>query len=221
MTDESLMGRARQKLRILPHRLRLFLMGLTRGKAYREYLRDQLWRTWSRKHFPLGRHTRILVDRVLACDAVDSKSKVLCVGCRNTAEIEYFRQKGIPDVMGIDLYSDSPLIRVMDMHDMKFKDSEFDVVYSSHSLEHSKDVSRVIKEIVRVVRPGGVVAIEVPVRYSKTDTDLVDFKSLDRLHAAFGPAFGRALWTDEQAGDDENNEQGTDVIRTIFTVSKP
>ena len=50
----------------------------------------------------------------------------------------------------------------MDMHEMTFSDDSFDVVYASHSLEHSYDVERVVREIVRVARDGAVVGVEVP-----------------------------------------------------------
>lgn len=200
------------------HSSRVEWLGLRRGDQYAHYLREQFWRSFSRRHLPLRRHTRLLVDRIVELGHPKADAKVLCVGCRNTEKIRYFREKGLANVFGIDVYSESHDVLVMDMHAMRFSDCEFDIIYSAHSLEHSYDVGKVISEIVRVARQGALVAIEVPVRFSKTDTDLVDFGELDRLHAAFGSAIGTVLWSERESVTHPLNDQGTDVIRTIFLV---
>jgi SAM-dependent methyltransferase len=45
---------------------------------------------------------------------------------------------------------------------MPFDTHEFDVVYSSHALEHFEDRGRGLSEIRRVLRPGGVAVVVVP-----------------------------------------------------------
>lgn len=45
---------------------------------------------------------------------------------------------------------------------MPFADREFDAVVSCHSLEHSFAPDVALAEFVRVLKPGGVLAIEVP-----------------------------------------------------------
>lgn len=39
---------------------------------------------------------------------------------------------------------------------------EIDIVYASHSLEHVTDVDRTMKNIIRILKPGGILFIEVP-----------------------------------------------------------
>lgn len=58
---------------------------------------------------------------------------------------------------------ESPLAKVkMDIHRMPFKDHTFDVVLCNHVLEHVTDDIAAIKEIARVLRPGGFAILQVP-----------------------------------------------------------
>lgn len=43
-----------------------------------------------------------------------------------------------------------------DITDMPFQDGEFDIVMCTEVLEHVKDPQAAVKELVRVLRPGGV-----------------------------------------------------------------
>ena len=184
--------------------------------SYQQYLNLQLKRTFLKRRTPLQARTRALVDQ-LAGQVNLSKCRVLCIGCRNTAELDYIHSKGCRDVYGIDLHSLRADIWVMDMHHMTFPDSHFDVIYSSHSLEHAHDPSKVIMEIIRVARAGALVAIEVPIEFEPSGADLVDFKSFDQLYQAFDPHITRVLWSEQyQASGSERNT----CIRTIFRVQK-
>jgi len=184
---------------------------------YEQYLDTQLRRTLSKKNAPLPKHAPILIDKMV--EFIDpTQSDVLCIGSRNTAEIDYFRSKGAKNVVGIDLYSEDQAILVMDMHQMTFPDDHFDIIYSCHSLEHAYDIQKVVNEIVRVGRPGGLVVIEVPVRYETKGADLVDFGNCAGLHAAFEPYVATVLWCDEQPPYSSNNDSGTAIVRTIFSV---
>lgn len=51
---------------------------------------------------------------------------------------------------------------VCDAHDLPFEDSVFDAVVCQAVLEHVADPQRVVSEIHRVLRPGGLVYSEVP-----------------------------------------------------------
>ncbi|PLW96612.1 MAG: methyltransferase [Marinilabiliales bacterium] len=55
---------------------------------------------------------------------------------------------------GIDVYPESEI--------EKFKDDTFDIVTMWHVLEHVEDFHKRIKEIKRVLRPGGILTIAVP-----------------------------------------------------------
>lgn len=51
----------------------------------------------------------------------------------------------------------------VDLQALPFADASYDVVYASHVLEHVPDDRRAIAEIRRVLRPGGLAVLPVPV----------------------------------------------------------
>jgi predicted SAM-dependent methyltransferase len=58
---------------------------------------------------------------------------------------------------------DSPLARVkMDIHEIPFETNHFDVVMCNHVLEHVEDDISAMKEVYRVLRPGGWAIMQVP-----------------------------------------------------------
>jgi SAM-dependent methyltransferase len=186
---------------------------------YEQYLDLQLRRTLSKSRSSLQMRTRLLVDK--AAELVDlSTCEVLCIGCRNMTEVDYFRQKGAKRVVGIDLFSQASDILVMDMHQMTFPDNHFDLIYSAHSLEHAYDIYRVVDEIVRVARPGSYVTLEVPVKFKTRGADLINFENLQTLHKVFEPNITQILWSEEQPPHSPRNDGGTSIVRTIFLIGK-
>ncbi len=204
-------------LRLRRHRQTLFTTVGNQPAGYRDYLEGQLHRTLGKMDAPLQERTKIMVDAA-ARFANLPQSRVLCVGCRNTAELDYFLARGAQTVTGIDLYSIDPRIQVMDMHHMTFPDHHFDLIYSVHSLEHAQDPAQVAREFARVLRPQGLVAIEVPVRYTTGGADLVDFGNLETLHALFAPYLDQALWSEDLGEDAPANGSGTPIIRTLLRL---
>lgn len=182
---------------------------------YHEYIDNQLRRTLKKKDSPLRPHTILLVDRLSQMVHLPA-SKVLCVGCRNTAEIDYLESKGAADIVGIDIYSEDERIKVMDMHQMTFADSQFDVVYSTHSLEHAYDPQQAAREFIRVSKPGGLIMIELPFNYLTSNADLLDIGSPENLHALFEPAIAEIVWTETAEPRTDSNQHGTPIIRTAF-----
>ena len=207
-----------RRLRETPHWLTLRRLGKTRPPDYRDYLATQLKRTLSKRETDPGAGAVRLIDEVTA--AQPSGGSVLCVGCRNPFELDRFRERGFADVIGIDVFSQREDILVMDMHDMSFPDDSFDVVYASHSLEHSYDVDRVAREVVRVARDSAVVGVEVPVRTKQSAADRVVFSGLDEVRDVFREHVREEVLGEEDAPRTETNEQGTDVARLVFRLSK-
>lgn len=200
------------------HAARMRLILKPADRSARDYLNVQLRRTLSKRGGELPQRGRQFIAAVVN-HIVPAQSRVLCVGCRNVAELNNFRAGGVASVVGIDLYSTAREILVMDMHAMTFAADSFDLVYSSHSLEHAREPARVIAEFLRVVRPRGVIAIEVPVNYPTRGADLVDFKSVENLLAAFAPHVVEVLWS-EHCTAATGGEVGTEAVRVIFRVAK-
>jgi SAM-dependent methyltransferase len=206
--------------RLADLRYRPALRRLGRGTSdeYRDYLDVQLHRTLSKRANDPGAGARLLVREVVECGRLGAASAVLCVGCRNTVELDLFHAAGVENVVGIDLISQSPGILVMDMHAMTFADETFAAVYASHSLEHAYDVAKVVSEIARVGRPGAVVGVEVPLGPSRSAADRQSFASLDDLRAAVLRNGDAELWAEEQPAHTETNEQGTAIARMVYRL---
>jgi SAM-dependent methyltransferase len=201
-----------------PHWLVLRRLGKSQSPEYRNYLAIQLRRTLSKRETDSGTGAVTLINRV--AEQRPPGGAVLCVGCRNGLELDRFRARGFEDVVGIDVFSERPDILVMDMHKMSFADDSFDVVYASHSLEHSYDVHRVVREIARVARDGAVVGVEVPVRTQRSAADRVVFSGIDELRGIFEPRIDQELLAEEQPPRTATNEQGTDIARLVFRLRK-
>ncbi len=62
----------------------------------------------------------------------------------------------------------------MDINAMPFADNAYDVVFCNHVLEHIPDDVHAMREIYRVMKPGGWAILQVPQRYEmeKTDEDI-------------------------------------------------
>lgn len=193
-------------------------LGEGRNDEYRTYLETQLDRSVGRRCNDPGIGQRLLVETAVA-NATQGGS-VLCVGCRNGLELDAFRSRGLTDVRGIDIFSQRDDIVVMDMHAMTFADDSFDVVYSSHSLEHAHDLATVAAELVRVARPGAVVAVEVPVRHKGSAADVIVFDGADHLRRVFAGSVAELLVLEEEPPHSERNDQGSDIARLVFRVAK-
>lgn len=69
-----------------------------------------------------------------------------------------------------DRYFDLHPVRTADLCALDFEDQSFDYVICNHVLEHVPDDRKAMSEILRVLRPGGVAILQVPIarRLKKT-----------------------------------------------------
>jgi hypothetical protein len=80
---------------------------------------------------------------------------------------EYALQRSLSSLpnaayVSADLSGDEA-IQHMDMTDVPFKDDAFDLIVCVHVLEHVEDDRRAMREMVRVLKPGGVALLLVPI----------------------------------------------------------
>jgi SAM-dependent methyltransferase len=161
---------------------------LRQDPDYHDYLFRQIDTSYKRSfaNSKLKARTVYLIDQLASrVGALPEGAQGLCVGPRNTNEIEYLESSCGVSAVGLDLFSDDPKIQVGDMHRMPFEDDRFQVLFSCHSLEHSYDPRIAIAEFVRVLRDGGYAAIEIPVNFTATDVDRWDLKNSAGLLACF------------------------------------
>lgn len=97
-----------------------------------------------------------------------NKLKVLDI-----APMDIFQQKckALPnlDYMSADLSSSLAMVN-MDITDIKLPDNSFDCIICYHVLEHIIDDAKAMKELFRVLKPGGWALLQSPVDYQRTHT---------------------------------------------------
>lgn len=101
--------------------------------------------------------------------------KILDVGCGMK---KYKSENPKDDVIGIDINKDSQADVLHDLNKFPwpFKESEFDMTFSSHCIEHLDDWLKVLREIVRITKPNGTIIFMVP-HFSSAIAYTVEHKS--------------------------------------------
>jgi SAM-dependent methyltransferase len=104
------------------------------------------------------------------------------------------------DYLSVDLYSPAAMRR-MDIVNLTLPDASVSLLWCSHVLEHIEDDRKAIAELFRVLRPGGLAVLMVPVYGAATYEDpaintpagrLEHFKQEDHLRL-YGLDFDRRL----------------------------
>ena len=192
-----------------------------RGRAVREYslldagvmpgtvahnrheLDDQTFATASRP----GR----LIHALSAIEGVFGNTKnlsVLSIGPRTEMELMHLVGLGFAphNVHALDLVSSSPWIDPGDMHAMPYADRSFDITISAWVLAYSKDPGKAIREMVRVTRHDGLIAIGATfnpradeVDYADQDSKIVGtiFRHTAQYKEFIGANLGRVHFEDE------------------------
>jgi len=220
MTEQNTFNRMRDSWARLKHKAKLWGLRRARNKDYQEYLTVQFDRTFSKRNQIPARRNSILMERLVELGDPPRDGAVLCVGPRDAFEVDWFRGKGFSNICGIDLFSQHPDVLVMDMHHMSFPRDTFDVVYASHSLEHSYRVEDAVAEILRVAKPGALMGVEVPIKYNARGADRFDFGGVKGVLRLFAPHVTKVLWSDEQEPGTPLNWSGTAIARTVFLINK-
>ena len=136
-----------------------------------------------RNAFVLGRYCNIiflLKNKLGSLKGI----KILDIGCGDGV-LSYMLAKEGAKVSGVDL-SDIAIayakektknmqieFRQASAYELPF-DIEFDAIVSSDVIEHLQDVNQYIKEIKRVTKKGGIIALSTPIRFTE--------EPLDKMH---------------------------------------
>jgi predicted SAM-dependent methyltransferase len=83
------------------------------------------------------------------------------------------------EYLNIDLQN--PAMKQMDLTDLNFADRSKTLVWCSHVLEHIPDDRKALSEIYRVLEPGGMLVLQVPIGGDKTIEDSSVTSDVDRL----------------------------------------
>lgn len=77
--------------------------------------------------------------------------------------------RGSPGYETADLFQ-TKVIHQVDIVRLPLSDASYDVVIANHVLEHIDDDRQAIREIYRVLRPGGTALLTTPINPSRTTT---------------------------------------------------
>ena len=144
------------------------------GKTYSRFLPYGYGGTVKRKNalspqtLSLERHRLIWLYLLRKTDFFTAQRKMLHVAPEQCFYGLFRKMKNLEYTTG-DL--DSPLADVqMDLHEIPFDNDVFDVVFCNHVLEHVENDIQCMKEIYRVLKPGGFAILQSPVDISRAIT---------------------------------------------------
>ena len=116
--------------------------------------------------------------------------------------INIFKSMKNLDYITADLVSPWADVK-MDVHNIPFADNSFDVIICNHVLEHVEDDKQAMKEIYRIMKPGGWGIFQVPIdtnsNETKEDSSIIDPKERERIYwqsdhvRLFGLDYGKRL----------------------------
>lgn len=93
-----------------------------------------------------------------------------------------FKEQAHIDYLTADLYDPDVMVE-MDIADIQYPDDTFDVIYCSHVLEHVPEDLKAMRELRRVLAPGGWAVLQVPITAEETveDPSIADPEERERL----------------------------------------
>ncbi len=106
---------------------------------------------------------------VLVSNYAGGDKKMLDIGCGSGAVLDFFKAKGY-QAEGVDMseaaleYCDKKGLSVKQgrAEELLYSDNSFDIIIASDVLEHIDDTTSVLKEIKRILKPGGIFIVTVP-----------------------------------------------------------
>lgn len=155
--------------------------------------------------------------------------KVLTIGPRAEGEIYNLIGHGFKakNIRGLDLISYSPYVDLGDMHKMPYEDNSFDIIFIGWVLAYSDDRIKAAKEIIRVAKPGAIIAIGSSCTLKTNDEVIEDcgylpgsedrIDSLKKLLGYFGDNVDHQYFAQDFNGDDKEFYYS---IISVFSVKK-
>lgn len=126
-------------------------------------------------------------------------AKILDVGARNLIEPTLLRAAGW-EVTPVDLCPRAWGIRYADMHRLPFDSGAFDCVFASHVLEHAHTPGLAVKEVLRVLKPDGLLWAAWPTGFVPNSHDRMDYGSTANFWAdlCMSGVDAKVLWSHDE-----------------------
>lgn len=163
-----------------------------------------------------------LIYLLKSIPSVKRRGRVLSIGPKNEGELLLFKAHGFKRTEGVDLFSYSPSIAVMDMHNMTFENNTFDVICAGYVVRYSNDIHKFVSEIVRVGKNGAHVAISFSMKKGSLEADSTGtllYNGIDELLAHFWPYVRYVYWRLEDENTDET-ELPKNTNSVVFSLKK-
>ena len=80
------------------------------------------------------------------------------------------RLRGLAHIDYLSADLDQPAMENWDLTDVPHPDDTFDAIICSHVLEHVPDDRAAMRELRRILRPGGWAIVQVPIDYERAET---------------------------------------------------
>ena len=103
-------------------------------------------------------------------DLFDGRQKKLLHVAPQPQMSRLFRKAGGIDYLSGDLRWRRAMVE-LDVTDIQFPDNTFDAIYCSHVLEHVPEDRRAMRELCRILKPGGWIIPQVPIEGDATLED--------------------------------------------------
>lgn len=137
-------------------------------KFYLDHVQSQVYSEGTSPMHETG--TRDSVERFIDPLRLTQDCLILDLGCGAGYFLDLMRDRGYHDITGITLSRADAMmcqnkghqVRLADMNFLPERDESVDLLWCRHSLEHSPFPYFSLIEYNRVLRPGGVLYIEVP-----------------------------------------------------------
>ncbi len=167
------------------------MLNLVKLKFYYEHVLTQIY---AEGHSPFHESiTRDVVERFIDPLILQRDAAILDLGCGPGYFLDAMRDRGYTNVRGITL-SDEDIstcrqrghqVQRADMNFLDDRDESLDMLFCRHSLEHSPFPFLTLLEYNRVLKPQGVLYVEVP------KPDMVKPQENNRNHYSI---LGKSMW---------------------------
>jgi SAM-dependent methyltransferase len=171
-----------------------------------------------------------LIHPLCAIETLGADARILSVGPRSEGELLALVAHGFrpENIRGLDLISYSPWVDLGDMHAMPYPAASFDAVVLGWVLAYSKEPAKAAAEVVRVARPGAIVAVGV--EYNPVSDERIREeigydpgaprrpRSVAEVLAFFGDAVGKVHYEHDVAPE---RRERIGSLCAVFSVRKP
>lgn len=121
-----------------------------------------------------------------------------------------------PELAYSEYGSEDPAIPSEDLTGLSYRDSEFDLVVTSDTLEHVPDLPRALDEIERILKPGGRHIFTVPVVWDGRKTRRRAVLDGDRIVHLYPPSY-HGVWNAQSPDRLVFHEFGDDALDYLRT----